>query len=55
MRMGVKGIVHRPLGFEVGQGQDEAVAQLWRDAGLIAVSITSDLAGIGRVVSGNKL
>ena len=43
------------LAVEVGQGQDEAVAQLWRDAGLIAVSITPDLAGIGRVVSGNKL
>ena len=43
------------LAAEVGQGQDEAVAQLWRDAGLAEVTITPDLAGIGRVVSGNKL
>ncbi|WP_395140346.1 N5-glutamine methyltransferase family protein [Armatimonas sp.] len=40
------------LVVEVGQGQDEAVAQLWRDAGLVEVTITPDLAGIGRVVSG---
>ena len=42
------------LAVEVGQGQAEAVARLWRDAGLVEVSITPDLAGIGRVVSGNK-
>jgi release factor glutamine methyltransferase len=43
------------LTVEVGQGQAEAVAQLWRDAGLTDVTITRDLAGIGRVISGRKL
>lgn len=43
------------LAVEVGQGQDKAVARLWRDAGLVDVAITLDLAGIGRVVSGTKL
>ena len=37
---------------EVGQGQSEAVADLWRGAGLDDVTVTPDYAGIGRVVSG---
>ena len=37
---------------EVGVGQAEAVAQLWRQAGLESVTVVPDLAGIGRVVSG---
>ena len=40
------------LVVEVGQHQSEAVADLWRGAGLRNVAITKDYAGIGRVVSG---
>lgn len=39
---------------EVGAGQAEAVAQLWRQAGLEGVTIVPDLAGIGRVVMGQS-
>jgi release factor glutamine methyltransferase len=42
------------LAVEVGQGQAERVAELWRDAGLEGVSVRNDLAGIGRVVLGSK-
>jgi release factor glutamine methyltransferase len=42
------------LAVEVGQGQDLAVAQLWQGAGLEDVTVTPDLAGIGRVVSGRR-
>jgi release factor glutamine methyltransferase len=41
------------LVVEVGRGQAEAVAALWRAAGLEGVTIMDDLAGIPRVVSGN--
>ncbi len=37
---------------EVGQGQAEAVADLWRDARLRTVEILPDYSGIGRVVRG---
>ena len=40
------------LAVEVGQGQAEAVADLWRGAGLADVAIIPDYAGIGRVVLG---
>lgn len=39
---------------EVGAGQADAVAQLWRQAGLEGVTIVPDLAGIGRVVMGQS-
>ena len=39
---------------EVGQGQAEAVAALWRVAGLEIVTVTPDLAGIDRVVAGRR-
>ncbi len=42
------------LVVEVGQGQDESVADLWRGASLVDVSVTRDYAGIGRVVLGIK-
>lgn len=45
----------RPQGlvfFEVGQHQAQCVASLLRDAGFRSVSITCDLGGIERVVSG---
>lgn len=37
---------------EVGAGQAEAVAAMWREAGFRDVSVRDDLAGIGRVVGG---
>jgi release factor glutamine methyltransferase len=37
---------------EVGQGQAQAVAGLWREAGLGEVTARADLAGIPRVVGG---
>ncbi len=40
------------LAVEVGAGQGEAVANLWRSAGFQEVRIFPDLAGIDRVVSG---
>lgn len=42
------------LVVEVGADQAEPVAILWRGAGLEAVSIQTDYAGIGRVVRGVK-
>jgi release factor glutamine methyltransferase len=42
------------LAVEVGRGQAEAVAQLWRGAGLVDVAVTNDYAGIGRVACGRK-
>ena len=39
---------------EVGMGQAEAVAALWRQAGLGDVTIVPDYAGIGRVVMGQS-
>ena len=44
-------VPHGLLVVEVGQGQSEAVADLWRGAGLDDVTVTPDYAGIGRVVS----
>ena len=41
------------LAVEVGQGQADTVADLWRGAaGLQDVTVTNDYAGIGRVVAG---
>lgn len=40
------------LAAEVGAGQAEAVADLWRDAGFSGIEIVPDRAGIGRVVTG---
>jgi release factor glutamine methyltransferase len=40
------------LAVEVGQDQAEAVADLWRGAGLTDVTVTNDYAGVGRVVTG---
>ncbi len=37
---------------EVGAGQAERVAGLWREAGLVDVAVRTDLAGIGRIVGG---
>jgi release factor glutamine methyltransferase len=37
---------------EIGAGQEEDVAKLFRDAGLIDVTSHKDLAGIDRVISG---
>lgn len=45
----------RPAGWllaEVGQGQSDAVEELWRAAGLIEVNVRPDLAGIPRMVGG---
>ena len=42
------------LMVEVGQGQAEAVAQLFADAGLTKIEVREDLAGIPRVVLGQK-
>ncbi|WP_309716610.1 peptide chain release factor N(5)-glutamine methyltransferase [Armatimonas sp.] len=42
------------LMVEVGQGQAEAVAQLFADAGLTAIEVREDLAGIPRVVLAQK-
>ena len=42
------------LAVEVGQGQAEAVAELWRAAGMTHVSVTRDYAGIPRVVTGSR-
>ncbi|OAN48997.1 protein-(glutamine-N5) methyltransferase, release factor-specific [Magnetospirillum moscoviense] len=38
------------VAFEVGQGQDGAVARLMEQAGLCAADVVADLAGIGRCV-----
>jgi release factor glutamine methyltransferase len=43
------------LVVEVGQGQADAVAALWNEAGLTEVSVRPDYAGIPRVVSGVRL
>ena len=40
------------IAVEVGSGQAESVAALWRDAGWRNIEILPDLAGIGRVVAG---
>jgi release factor glutamine methyltransferase len=40
------------LAVEVGLGQAEAVADLWRGAGLGEIAVLADYAGIGRVVTG---
>ena len=40
------------LAVEVGQGQAEAVADLWRAVSLADVAVINDYAGIGRVVRG---
>ncbi|MBL6941554.1 MAG: hypothetical protein ISR53_05290 [Rhodospirillales bacterium] len=37
--------------FEVGAGQAETVAEMLRGAGMYSISISPDLAGIGRCVS----
>ena len=42
------------LMVEVGQGQAEAVAALFADAGLTAIDVREDLAGIPRVVLAQK-
>jgi len=42
------------LMVEIGPTQAEAVARLMRDAGLVAVTVTPDLDGRDRVVSGRK-
>ena len=42
------------LMVEVGQGQAQAVAQLFADAGLTAIEVREDLAGIPRVVLAQK-
>lgn len=42
------------LMVETGPTQGEAVARLMRDAGLVAVTVTPDLDGRDRVVSGRK-
>jgi release factor glutamine methyltransferase len=42
------------LMVEVGMGQAEAVAQLFADAGLTAIEVCQDLAGIPRVVLAQK-
>lgn len=42
------------LAVEVGQGQADAVADLWGAAGLKNVVVTNDYAGIGRVVIGQR-
>jgi release factor glutamine methyltransferase len=39
---------------EVGKGQAEAVASLFREAGFVEVETHADLAGVERVVSGKK-
>jgi release factor glutamine methyltransferase len=47
----------RPNGWlmvEVGQGQAEAVARLFADAGLTAIEVREDLAGITPLVLGEK-
>lgn len=40
------------LMVEVGAGQADEVAAIFRDAGLVAIAIHADLSGVGRVVSG---
>ena len=40
------------LVVEVGRNQAQAVAELWRSAGLTNVIVENDYAGIGRVVTG---
>ncbi len=42
------------LGVEVGAGQAEAVAGLFREAGLAEVAVGNDFSGVGRVVTGRK-
>jgi len=42
------------LVVEVGSGQADDVAALWRAAGLVEVRVTPDYAGIGRVVRGRR-
>lgn len=42
------------LAVEVGMGQAQAVADLWRSAGLTDVTATRDYAGIERVVTGRR-
>jgi release factor glutamine methyltransferase len=44
----------RALLVEVGAGQAEDVAVLFRDSGFVDVQTHKDLAGIERVVSGRK-
>ena len=47
----------RPGGWlcvEIGIGQADAVRELFRAAGLTAVSVTPDYAGIDRVVTGQR-
>ena len=42
------------LAVEIGQGQALDVEQLFRDAGFLALETRNDLAGIGRIVVGQK-
>lgn len=42
------------VSVEVGIGQADAVAQLWRQSGLVEVTVERDLAGIPRVVTGYR-
>lgn len=42
------------LGLEIGQGQHEAVGSMLRDAGFQGVGTKADLAGVARVVFGQR-
>lgn len=42
------------LAVEIGQGQETDVAAIWEAAGLRNITVTPDLSGILRVVSGQK-
>ena len=42
------------LSVEIGQGQAQDVEQLFRDAGFLAIETRNDLAGIGRMLLGQK-
>ena len=42
------------LAMEHGEGQSEAVARLYADAGLVEITRRKDLAGIERVVTGRR-
>ena len=42
------------LAVEIGIGQEGAVSRLFEDAGLVDVSVHTDLVGVNRVVAGKK-
>jgi methylase of polypeptide subunit release factors len=42
------------IAVEIGEGQAVEVAELMRDAGFADVSVRADLAGIERVVVGER-